>query len=76
MEKDFPFNPIPIPWEIVLNTPPPQSSALWGRIKEGAKRVDLTGKRDEGFIALPTIPSHFVGGEIVGTASHFVRGRS
>ena len=29
---------LPIPWGIVLNTPPPNLVEVWGRIKEGAEK--------------------------------------
>ena len=69
-------------------TPPPQprrglgedyfsnpSPALRGRIKEGAERADSTEKSRWSFTALPSIPSHSVGGEFVSEPSRKWVGR-
>ena len=43
--------------ETFLPAPPPQSRALWGRIKEGAEGAVLMWESNEWFFALPSIPS-------------------
>ncbi len=49
-----------------LSKPFPKASLLWGRIKEGAERVNLTGESWWCFFTLPSIPSRKVGGKVVG----------